>query len=323
MLGFLLILPTQLLTQSVSVTGQILHGGRNNRPLVRQWAVLHEIRRDTSGPSGPVDSARTDGAGRYRLRLSRVDTAALYLVSTLYQDVAYFSAAVRVEGRGGADAEPLVVYDTTAAGPPLRLERRLVTLFRSGARGGRDVLELLEISNPGTRTRIAPDSLSPVWTVALPPGAAGWEAGEGDLSPEAVWLRDGSVRVFAPIWPGAPRQTSYRYSVGGSTVIIPLDQRTEELDLLVEDSTAQLTGAPFDSLGTYEIEGRGFAAYRAGPLDAGSAVTVTFSRGPIRAEHFVPYIAGVAALALAWGLWVALKRKPSAVSRQLSAGNRS
>jgi hypothetical protein len=308
--------PPYRLTAQVTVTGQIRHGA-HNRPLARQWAVLHVVR-PGPGAGGPLDSARTDVAGRYRLTVPRADSAAIYLVSTTYQAVGYFSQAVRVEGRRLAAVEPVVVYDTTVAGPAMRLERRLLTLFRPGGPEGRNVLELIEITNPGTRTRIAPDSLSPVWTVVLPTGATGWEAGEGDVSPEAVWLDNDSVKVFAPIPPGIPRQLSYQYAIGATSVRIPVEQWTKELDVLVQDSTAVLSGAVFDSLGMYELEGRRFAAYRAGPLEAGSSVTVTFSRGPVRAEQLVPFVVGFAVIALAWGLFVALKRQTSDVRHQQS-----
>jgi hypothetical protein len=134
-------------------------------------------------------------------------------------------------------------------------------------------------------------------------------------------LREGdTVKVYAPIWPGGPRQASFQYFVRGSTVQFPVDQPLTELDLLVEDTGAVLTGVPLDTMGinTYEAEGRRFAAYRAGPLQAGTVLTVEFSSSPLQPEQFVPYIAAVAGLALAWGLWVALRKKPAAVSAQPS-----
>lgn len=304
--------PAPVTAQAVTVTGQIRHGGEHNRPLPGLWAVLHEVRRDTAA-SGPVDSVRTDRAGRYRLTLPRADTTAIYFVSTSYQTVGYFSGGVRVEGRTRADVDPVVVYDTTAVGP-MRLARRLFAI-KNGERGARSVLELVEIENPSLRTRVALDSVTPVWTTILPPGATGWEAGEGDLSPEALVLTGDTVQVYAPIWPGEPRQMSYSYTLTGSTLRIPVDQPTAELDLLLEDTAAAPAGAAFETLGTYEIDGRSFAAHRAGPVDAGTEIRVTLPGTPLRPEQFVPYIAVLAGLALGWGLWVALKRKPLAVSR--------
>jgi hypothetical protein len=320
-MALLLCVPLPLLAQSVTVAGRILHRGQQDRPLAGQWAVLHEIRRDSGGP---VDSVRTDAAGRYRLTLPRVDTAALYVVNSTYQDVGYVSRPLPVaRGGGRVEAEPLVVYDTTAAGPPVRLERRLLTLFQPGNVGARTVRELLEISNPGNQTRIASDSLNPVWKVVLPAGATALEVGEGDIAPETIWLRGDTVKVFAPIWPGAPRWTLLRYDLTGSTARISLDQWTGVLGLLVEDTTAVLSGVRVDSLGIHELDGRRFASYRAGPLEAGSELIVAFSRGTLRVEQLVPYVTGAAVLALAWGLWVALKRKPSTLTPKPSAGRKA
>lgn len=293
--------------QSATVTGLILHGGQNRRPLAGHWTVLHEVR---EGTVAVVDSARTGATGRYQLTLPQADTAALYLVSTTYQEVGYFSEPVRAEAANGTEAKPLVVYDTTSAGPAMRLEKRLLTLLRRGDQEGRNALEIVEISNPGDQTRISPDSLSPVWSMALPPGVSRWEVGEGDITLEAIWLEDDTVKVFAPIWPGAPRHTSYRYALHVPTVRVALDQWTGEFSLLIEDTTAVVSGASVAFLGIHELEGRRLAAYRTGPLEAGAELRVTLSRAQLNAEQLVPYIVGAGALALAWGLWVALKRKP-------------
>lgn len=304
--ALLLCAPPPLSAQGVTVAGQIRHGGQNDRPLGGQWAVLLAIREDSSGPA---DSARTDALGRYRLVLSRVDTAALYVVTTRYQDVEYF-APLEPAVAGRAQAAPIAVYDTTTAGPPIRLEGRFFNLFQPGEGGGRRMLEIVQVSNPGDRTRIAPDTANPVWKVVLPSGATGWGAGEGNLDPEGIRLAGDTVKVFAPIWPGTTRYASYQYALTGRTVRIPLDQWTGQLGLLLEDTTAVVSGALLTSLGVHEVEGRRFASYRGGPLEAGSELLVTFSRGPLTAEQLVPYVAGAAALVLAWGLWVAMRRRP-------------
>jgi hypothetical protein len=306
--AILLCTPLPLLGQAITITGRILHGGLDHRPVTRQWAVIHELRPEGGGA---VDSTRTDRGGRYRLRLARVDTGALYLVGTTYQDVGYFSPPLRVEPWGRTEAAPLVVYDTSSAGPALQLERRLLMLFRSRGRG-RPVREVIAISNPGDHARIASDSLHPVWTLLLPSGVTGWEVREGDISPETMWLVGDTIKIFAPIWPGPPRQASYEYALAGSSVRIPVDQWTGGLGILVEDTTAVVSGAPFDTLGVQQLEGRRFAAYRTGPLRAGSRLSVKLSSDLLDVERLLPFVVGVTALVLACGLWVALRRKRTA-----------
>ena len=309
--------------QNARVTGRVVHQPETGgpRPLSRQWTFVHEIRGDSSRP---VDSARTTGAGAYRLAVPNPDTAARYVVATQYAEVDYFSRLLRILGPGLVPVDPIVVYDTTVGGPAMRLERRLFAVLRPGpeAGGGRGVVvqEMVEVANPGARTRIAIDSATPVWTIRLPDGVAEWSMAEGDISPEAMWLDNGVVKVYAPIWPGAPLRASYRYSLDSRTIPVLVDQWTGELNLLVEDTTAQLSGANLTALGAHLLEGRRFGAYRGGPLAAGTVITVRLSRGPLTPEALLPYVVAAAALALGAGLWLALRRRPRETPRSPLGG---
>lgn len=299
--------------QSAVVTGSVIYrAGTTSRPVPRQWTFLHEIRGDSSRPA---DSARTDGAGRYRVVVDRPDTAARYVVATQYAEVDYFSQPLILGAGSRLAADPIFVYDTTSGGntPPMRLDRRLFAVFRAATTtGGRSeiaVQEMVEVSNPGERTRIATDTTNPVWTLRLPDGVGEWEVAEGDITPDALWLDHDTVKVFAPIWPGAPLRASFRYTLASRAVRIPVDQWTGELNLLVEDTTAEFVGVRLEPLGTHELEGRRFAAYRAGPLEPGAAIQVTLARGPLAPEDFLPYVVALVALGMVVGLWFALRRK--------------
>jgi hypothetical protein len=301
--------PLHLPGQAVVVTGVIQHGGTVPRPIGGGWAVLHEIRADSGAP---VDSARTDAAGRYRVTLPRVDSTAVRYVVTAYQDVEYFIELPPISGRARVEAPPLFVYDTTSGGPAMRVERRLVTLFRPGDERGAAVLDIVEVANPGTHTRVAPDSLHPVWATVLPPGAREWETTGGNLVPQAVRRRGDTVQVFAPIWPGVPLRLSHRYALRGSPVRLPLDQPTAALVLLLEDTTATVSGGDLWFAGVRESDGRRFATYRSGPVAPGAPVLITFSRRPplLTPGRLLPFVVGAAGLAFAWALWVALQRRP-------------
>src|SRR2546429_9527408 len=72
---------------------------------------------------------------------------------------------------------PIYVYDTSSTGPGVALLRRLVTIAGRKKDGTRDVLELLELENPGAKTRIAPDTLRPTWAGALPTVAIQFRVG--------------------------------------------------------------------------------------------------------------------------------------------------
>ena len=160
----------------------MLLGGRDSVPLPGTWAVLHRVTREAGGP---VDSVRTDAAGRYRIRVPRargaVDSSAVYVVSTWYDSLAYFSLPLNVVGRPAVQVEDLVVYPTTRQTPPIHLARRLVTIARPAADGTHDVLEILELENTGLTTRISDDTLVPTWAGAIPSAALQFQAGQGDI----------------------------------------------------------------------------------------------------------------------------------------------
>jgi len=292
------------------VSGRVLYGGREQQPLARAWVVLHRV--PPAGGGGPIDSVRTDTRGAYALTVARTDTSAMYVVSCWYGGIAYFSEVV-TGSRGNTGLRPLLVYDTTSAGPGVQVARRLVTFAHAKADGSRDALELLELLNPGRKTRIAPDTARPTWTGAVPHEAIQFQVGQGDLSAEAVTLRGDSVAVFGPVPPGEPKQLSYAYVLPGNVerLALPVDQATAELDLLLEDTTAAVAAPQLDTLGREALEGRRFARYRARSLPAGAAVTIAFpAPSRTRAEALVPWVVALAAVALAVGFVVALRRKP-------------
>ncbi len=302
-----------------TVSGILRHGGPDGAPLAGRWVVLHQV---TQGGGGPVDSTRTDAAGRWRLRAAHVDTLAIYIASTLHDGLAYFSAPLRVQAGKAVAADPLVVYDTSSGGPGIGVQRRLITFARAGTDGSREVLELLELLHGGRTTRVAPDTILPVWTGRIPAAAVEFEVQTGDFSPDAVTQRGDSVLLFAPIQPGHSRQLSYRYVIPASsagTVVLPIDQPTAELDLLIEDTVATVSAPGLTGGGVEQLESRRFAGYRADSLPAGAPVSIVFpAKQPFRTDRLLPIFVVVIVAALAAGLWIALKRKPetSDVGRQ-------
>ena len=150
------------------------------------------------------------------------------------------------------------------------------SVFSDGApRVSRDVLELLELVNPGTATRIAPDTLRPVWQGAIPTGVVQFDVQSGDFSSDAVVRRGDAVRLFGPLQPGGFHQLSYAYTLPASTdaIALPIDQPTVELDLLLEDTLSQATAPGLRAGGVQPIEERFFMRYRADTLPAGAPIS--------------------------------------------------
>ncbi len=290
------------------ISGRVLHGGPGGNPLARAWVVLHRVA--MGGNGGPIDSVRTDRQGVFTLTIAQPDTGAMYIVSSWYDGIAYFSEPLTALRRT-ANLRPLLVYDTSSTGPPVRVARRLVTITRPKADGARDALELLELENPGQATRITRDTIQPTWSGAIPREAIQFQVSRGDVSPQAVTLRGDSVVVFSPLPPGEHKQLSYGYVLPANVrqVAVPIDQPTAELDLLLEDTTATVAAPGLDSLGVQAIEQRHFARYRTGALSPGMAVMIAFrERRRFQAESFVPVVVVLAAVALGVGFVVAMKR---------------
>lgn len=280
------------------------------RPVARQWVVLHAM---TRGGGGPVDSIRTDAAGRYAFRVARVNPDAVYVVSAQFAGIAHFSEPIVLSGRLSADFGTLAVFDTTSSGPPIRLSLRYINIGATRDDGTHDVLEAIELKNPGSRTRVPADS-APVWQGALPPGVVQFQVGESDVSAEAVTRRGDTVLVFAPISPGGSKQLSFAYTAPATMpeLQVPIDQATDEVLLLVEDTMALVTAPGVERLAVQELEGHRYARYRVAAPAPGAVVTVALPPRGFRADRLVPWIVAVAALALLAGLVIALrKRAPS------------
>ena len=293
--------------QEVRVRGRVVRDSLAGRPLAGQWVVLHAM---TRGGGGPLDSTRTSASGAYAFAIPRVDTTAVYVVSTEHAGIAHFSEPLVLTNRLSADYGALVVYDTTSSGAPVVLSVRFVTVGGARADGAHEVMEAIELTNPGGRTRVPADSATPVWRGALPSGIAEWRVGESDVSAEAIVRRGDSIAVFAPLAPGGSKQITFAYILPDTlrALTVPLDQPVAELLLLVEDTAAAVTAPGLEALSNQTVEGRRFARYRATNVPAGGALEIALPAARFRLDRLVPWITAVAALALAAGLWVALRR---------------
>src|SRR5258708_38059070 len=89
--------------------------------------------------------------------------------------------------------------------------RRLVTVAQEKQDGARDVLELLELENPGVATRVARDTLGATWAGASPPVAIQFRVGQGDVSPQVVTRRGDTDAVYGPLPPPERKQLGDTY----------------------------------------------------------------------------------------------------------------
>ncbi len=259
--------------------------------------MLHRV---AQAAQGPVDSAVTGPDGRFRFRFTR-DTAALYLVSARHHGIEYFSTPLANRLAGGDEAITLVVHDTSSRAP-VSLSTRHVVIPRAGEDGTREVLDLVLLTNAGTETRVAPDSLGISWAGPLPLESEGLDLGESDVSPDAVTRRGDSAIVSAPIAPGE-KQLAFQYHLpaGRGTIEIPLGAEPVSMSVLLEEPGAKVTTPGLALADSQVIEGRAFQRW-SGDLPAKAIVRVILpgapSGGPI-----VAVMVAVLALALLVAAW--------------------
>jgi hypothetical protein len=283
----------------------------------------------------PVDSSLTDRSGRYRIRAASRDSAAVYLVSATYAGVAYFTRPLHVPATARQlRLETLAVYDTSSGAPPVELAQRHVIVRRPAADGSRHVMELLVLRNRGARTRIAPDTSRPVWQARLPAGAIELQAGESDVSTEAVYRRGDTVAVAAPVPPGEKQVViSYILPPGRRRLDLVLDQPVERFNLLIEDSLAAVGGGGLERLGTETIEGQAFQRFARTNLAAGTQISIALPSPGWQAARLWWLVVGLAGSILAAGLVIAWRttrparpalggiaaRDPSVLAAQIAA----
>jgi hypothetical protein len=304
-LGLLaLALPVALAAQAPSVTarGQVVRGPAATA-MAGTMVVLHRIGRTGQGP---MDSVRTDAAGHFLFRFP-ADTASLYILTARYEGIEYFSNPLATNPALPDTALALQVFDTSST-TPVHTEARHIVIAKPGDDGTRTVVEILVVSNPGDRTRVAADSLSSTWHALIPEQAIGFSAEDGDLSAGAVDRNLDSVLVLAPLAPGE-RQISIQYVMPAAvgTLTYRFDERINGINVLVEEPEATVTGgtlAQTDSV-TF-IQGRPFRHFN-GVVDSGDVVVVKVP-APLRLAR--GWLIGLIALfgaallaALVWALW--------------------
>lgn len=285
-------------------TGDVRHvTPTDSLPVRNALVVLHRVFAD--GQGGAVDSAVTDRQGRFRIPF-RPDTMALFLVSTRYSGIEYFSPPIRLDPGLRDRSVTLYVYDTSST-TPVQASARHIVVGRPGPEGFRTALELLFLRNVGSKTRIPRDSLAPTWGMALPPDMIGFDVTGGEVSPQALTVRNDSLLLAATVVPGE-RQLIYQYGLPVRTrITIPVSPQTETLNLLLEEADARVETPGMTPVDTQVIEGRSYRRW-AGSGVGGNPLVIQFAdpRGTAR----VALIALVATLgaAVVVILVVALRR---------------
>jgi len=260
--------------------------------------LLHRVGRNAQGP---VDSAVTDPAGRFRFRFV-ADTGAVYLTSTRYQGIEYFSPAVHTNPALPDTALFIVVSDTSSSAP-VELEARHLVIADPGEDGNRGVLDLIVLRNRGDHTRVSSDTSRPSWSAPLPNNTFGFEPGESDVSPEALRRVGNRVELLAPVAPGE-KQLVLQYGLPATvhSLELPFEEAADLVNVLIADRGARVSGGSLAPADTEVIQGRAYRRWM-GPVAAGAVVGIRLSRPGYVPRWVLPaLVALVGAILLAAGI---------------------
>jgi hypothetical protein len=242
------------------VRGTITHvTDRGARALPGAWVALHRVGNDDAGP---VDSARTDGNGRYGFRYRVTgDANALYFVSSRFAGIAYFTPPLKERVVTGAAAD-LIVYDTTSAPVAIHVRGRHIVVMAPDSGHTRRMVEVFELSNDTSVTRVAGSLAQPTFETVLPDGAGDLRAGDGEVTGDALTFAAGRARVLAPIPPGIKQfSVNYRLAATRDVIAVPSMTPVDVLEVLVEDVKATVSGAGLRETDATTVNGRHFRRF--------------------------------------------------------------
>lgn len=301
------------LGQIRTAQGLVQHPGADGAPAPVRGArvVLHRVGTDHAGP---LDSVLTDARGAFRFRYTTTGSPdAVYFASTTYDGIAYFTSPFQAQTVASPDGD-IMVFDTATTGITLHLQGRHLVIGAPGANGVRDIAEVWDLGNDSTKTLVARDSATPLWTTQLPAGAQSPTVSGGDVAPAAVQFVGNELRLFAPVSPGV-RQLAVSFGMPASAfpLSIPMGNGVGVLELLLEEASATPVMPGLAQQSSVSSQGRTFKRYLAQDVPAGAVLRVEAGGGGASGSR-TRFIAGMVfaiAVVMAFVLVASLvKRRP-------------
>jgi hypothetical protein len=249
-------------------------------PVSGVWVVLHRVGPDRAGP---IDSVRSDRIGRYSFNYERTGSEdAVYFVSASYDGIAYFTPPL-AEGKVSGDDGEVTVFDTTSARVPISLRGHHVVVSAVDANGLRSILEVYDLSNDTSVTRISSSDApaSATWQTHLPPGAQDFRVTQGDLPAAAVREAKGLVSVYAPLAPGV-KQLSFSYSLPAKEfpLKLPLEKETGVYEIMIEEQSGSVRGPHLREVDPVTVEQRNFRRFLASDMPENSVAIINLPAPP-------------------------------------------
>jgi hypothetical protein len=289
---------------SVIAAGRVLRpNGKDTIGVAGARVVLHRVGRQKQGP---IDSTFAGPRGEFRFRY-QPDTSAVFLLSSGYAGIEYFSTPLHTVPELPDTGLVLFVSDTSSSAP-IHVASRHLVISKPGKDGARAALEIVVLENDGAVTRVAPDSVTPSWGTRLPAGAVEFQVGQGDIGPDGLLFRHDSAVLVSPVAPGQ-KQLLYTYAIPAAPgrIRLPIGDSIATANILLEEFDRRVTGGGIVKGDSQAIEGRSFRQW-AGPVAAGSVLEIDFPGDT--SGWILRVLVGAVALTLALIAAIALRRRP-------------
>jgi len=263
------------------VSGRIVRpGAKEMDPIAGAWVVLHRVGPDRAGP---IDSIRSDNRGRYSFKYTRTGSDdAVYFVSASHDGIAYFTPPL-AEGKVSGDDGEITVFDTTSGHVPLSLRGHHVVVSTADANARRSVVEVYDLSNDSSVTRVAKGDAptDATWQTHITTGASDFKVGQGDISAGAVSYANGLVSVFAPLAPGI-KQLSFSYTLPAKSfpLKLPLEKETGIYEIMIEEKAGSVTGPHLREVDPVTVDDRNFRRFLASDMPENSVAVIDLPPPP-------------------------------------------
>ena len=255
-------------------------GTRSMNPVSGVWVVLHRVGPDRAGP---LDSVKSDPRGRYAFNYVRTGSEdAIYFVSASYDGIAYFTPPL-AEGRISGDDGEVTVFDTTSHRVPTSLRGHHVVVSAVDANGLRSIVEVYDLSNDSSVTRIAATDTpkDATWQTHVPPDVTNFQVSQGDIPASAVSYTRGLVSVYAPIAPGI-KQLSFSYMLPAKAfpLSLPLEKATGIYEIMIEEKAGSVIGPHVREVDPVTVEARNFRRFLASDVPENSVAVIDLPPPP-------------------------------------------
>jgi hypothetical protein len=249
-------------------------------PVTGAWVVLHRVGPDSAGP---IDSLRSDPRGRYSFKYTRTGSSdAIYFVSASHDGIAYFTTPL-AEGKVSGNDGEITVFDTTSGHVAMSLRGHHVVVSAADANARRSIVEVYDLSNDSTLTRVAKGETpaGATWQTHVVNGIGDFKVSQGDISAAAVSYANGIVSVFAPLAPGI-KQLSFSYSLPAKSfpLKLPIETETGIYEILIEEKAGSVIAPHMKEMEPVTVDERNFRRFLGSDLPENSVAVIDLPAPP-------------------------------------------